>query len=144
MPKQSSIKFSFLLSAYCLLLITFLVLPLTASAQIVPNCNPLPGQANSCTVNSVFQLLVNIYNFLLALTAFVAIIMLVWSGVRLMIYQFDEKPAGELEAAKLAIRRSIWGLIIIACAFLIVNTLLAVLGVQGDILNLLRQYGFRP
>ncbi|MEX0649883.1 MAG: hypothetical protein WD200_02700 [Candidatus Andersenbacteria bacterium] len=81
-------------------------------------------------MSHIFDLLVNIYNYLLALAALVAMLMLVWGGIQMLIFYFDESPVTALEGAKNTIRRAIFGLVIILMAYLIVNTILGALGLS--------------
>ncbi|MBI1833663.1 MAG: hypothetical protein HYR90_02450 [Candidatus Andersenbacteria bacterium] len=99
-----------------------LVTPFFAYAAIIPPCDPVPGKGNSCGVNDLFQLLVNIYDYLLGLAAIVAVLMIVWAGFRILIFYWSEQPESDLEAAKNTIRRAIFGLIIILTAYLVVAT----------------------
>lgn len=117
---------------------------------IIPNCNPLPGHPPllpvappSCTVNDLFVLLVNIYNFLLGMLAILAVLFIVWYGVRMIIHYVSETPEQDLKDAKLGLTRAIYGIVLIAVAWLLVNTLLTVLGVSrtGALGQLLIQYG---
>lgn len=96
--------------------------------------------ANPCTLTSFIQLFVNIYNLLLGLAAIIAVLMLVMAGVRMLVYYWDESPESELEKAKLTIRRAIFGIIIIVAAYLLVNTLLKILG-AGDINTFIQTLG---
>lgn len=109
------------------LLFIGLAVPVLTQAQIVP-CG-FPG-GPKCEVKHFFELIVNIYNVLLGFLAIVAIMVLIWSGVRMLLHQIAEQPEAELTAAKTTFTRAIWGLVIILCAFLIVNTLLIVLQVD--------------
>src|SRR3989344_7012251 len=112
---------------YLLLGILVLMLGLPAQAAIVPDCNPVPGYDDSCTVGHLFQLLVNIYNFLLGMAAIVTLLFLIYSGIRMFYFSFLEDSAGELSAAKLGITRAITGLVLVAIAYLLVNTVVFLL-----------------
>lgn len=103
--------------------------PAVARAAILPDCNPVPGGANPCGIADMFQLLVNIYNFLLGMAAIVLMLMLVWSGIQMLIAQYNEQPTSAMENAKLSLRRAVFGFVIIAVAYILVYTLLTVLGV---------------
>ncbi len=115
------------------------ILPFTANAQapLVP-CTGL-----NCTVDHLFQLLVNVYNFLLSLAALVAMLFIIWGGLRMLYFSYLEDSAGELSDAKLTVRRAIGGFVIIALAYLLVNTTLTLLGVDkgGPIGTLLKGVG---
>ncbi len=110
---------------------------------IIPDCNPLLGNVNSCTINDLFQLLVNIYNFLLGMLAFVAVLFIVFYGVKMIIHYISETPEQDLKDAKLGLTRAIYGIVLVAIAWLIINTVLVVLGVNrtSDLGRLLIQYG---
>lgn len=94
------------------------------SAQAAPL---VPCSGLNCTVNDLLKLLVNIYNFLLGLAAMVALFMIIFSGIRMFYFGFVEDSSSELEAAKLGLTRAITGLVIVAVAYLVVNTLVFVL-----------------
>lgn len=108
-------------------LIILLVLPLAASAQnpIVP-CGPHIGV--ECTVQHLGQLLVSIYNFLLFLAGFIAMLFIVFAAIRMLIFYIGESPENELSAAKVTFRRAVFGLLIVLAAYLLVNTLILFLG----------------
>lgn len=134
----------------CLLIGGLVALP--AYAQIVPACDPVPGDEfapghqgePNCSVNHLFELLVNIYNFLLGLAAVIAVLMIVFAGFRILIYYWSEQPESDLEAAKNTIRRAIFGLIIILTAYLVVTTVVfSLLGLNATspIAELLLKWG---
>lgn len=112
---------------HCVVRVIILLFALPAHAKAIVPCSGL-----NCTFSDFFQLFVNIYNFLLGLAAVVAVLLIIFSGVRMLLYYWSEQPEPELEAAKNTLRRAIFGLVIIVTAYLVVNTLLAVLG-AGDI-----------
>jgi hypothetical protein len=97
-------------------------------AAILPSCDPVPGSANSCGVEHIFKLLINIYNFLLGLAAVVAILMIIIGGVGLLVYHYFENAEQILEHSKLTVTRAITGIIIITLAYIIVNTTISLLG----------------
>lgn len=123
-----------------------LLTPATASAQmppIFPDCDPLPGpkslngsSAEDCVLGDLIQLAINIYNLLLYFASFVALLMIVWAGVRMLWFSYFENSEAELANAKLTLTRAIVGLVIIIAAYLIVNTLVNFLTGQ-DINSLL-------
>lgn len=108
-------------------LYSLLITPPTAHAAIVP-CTGLGS--DPCTVNDLFELLIGIYNFLLGLAALVAMLFIVWGGVRMLYFSYLEDSASELESAKLTVRRAVGGFVIIALAYLVVNAVLTMLGVS--------------
>ncbi len=112
--------------------------PVPAHAQLIP-CNGI-----DCKVDDLTTLAVNIYNFLLGLAAVVAILIIVLSGVGMLTYHWFENPDQVLQGAKYTLTRAVAGFIIIAMAYLIVNTLLVVvLGVNqgGGVGDLLKEAG---
>ncbi len=113
---------------FCLLILTsyFLLLTLPVHAQGIVPCTGL-----DCKLEDIFELLVGIYNFLLGMAGMVALIFLVWGGIQMFIYHYSEHPQEVLSGAKLTVTRAIFGLIIIATAYLVVNTVLVLLGVQN-------------
>lgn len=116
----------------CFLISIFLISALSAHAAIIPPCDPMPETPTSCGVNDLLKLLVNIYNFLLGLAGLVAMLFIVFGGVRMLYFSYLENQASELEAAKLTVSRAIGGLVIIALAYLLVNTALTMLGVARN------------
>lgn len=96
------------------------------------------GQPACTQVSQLIGTLVNIYNTLLGLAAFIAMIMIIGSGIGMLIYHYFEHAEQVLENSKLTLTRAMTGFIIIAAAYLIVNTLLLLLtGAKGlaQILN---------
>lgn len=113
---------------FLLVLVAFLLMPIAVvyaqpAFSLLPACDPLPGQANSCGFQHLMQLAINIYNYLLYFASFIALLMLIWAGVRMLWFSYFEHSEQELGEAKLTFTRAIAGLVIIIAAFLIVNTL---------------------
>lgn len=74
-----------------------------------------------------------IFNFLVGISALVLIGVIIWAGIRMMIYHFAESPEAELTAAKLTLTRGIFGFFIVVAAYVIVNTFVyTVLGLRTD------------
>jgi hypothetical protein len=118
-----------------LIILLVATLPLGAGAQgiqIIPECNPVPGQPNSCGITHIFGLLVNIFDLLLALVGVVFMLVIIWAGFRFFLYQFSEKPEASLEAAKLTLKRGIFGFMIVATTFLVIRVVLVALGVNTE------------
>lgn len=133
--KRNSLRFL----TYVLIVLS-VVLPVAVDAQLVPQCNPVPGNANSCTALHLLQLLVNIYNFLLGLAALVAMLFIVWSGIRMFYFGFVEDSSSELGEAKQGLTRAITGVVIVAIAYLVVNTLVILL-TGGSLTVLFTKFG---
>lgn len=124
----------FLLLAAC-----FLLPVSTQAVQILPHCDPIPRGPGDpptglppCGVDTLLQLVVNIYNWLLGLAALVAMLFIIFGGVRMLYYSYLEDSSSELESAKFTVRRAIGGFVIIALSYLLVGTTLAMLGVSPD------------
>lgn len=96
-----------------------------------------------CSVDSIIQLVVNIYNYLLGFSAIVALLFIVWGGIRMIWHGAMESPDQELTSAKQTITRALVGLVIIFAAYALVNTLLVLLGVPAtsDVGKLLVEWG---
>ncbi len=94
-----------------------------APPQLLPDCDPIPGRTASCGFEHLIKLAINIYDWLLYFAAFVALLMIVWSGVRMLWFSYFENSEAELGDAKKTFTRAITGLVIIVAAYLIVNTL---------------------
>src|SRR5581483_4137693 len=122
--------------------VAILTAPAVSYAQIVPSCNPIPGQNNSCTINDLLSIPVRIYNLLLGLAAVVAMLMLIIGGVQYVLaFTGGDKAA---EAAKARITHALIGLAIVLVAFLAVNTLLyTILGLNpnGAVATILHSFG---
>ena len=101
-----------------------------------------------CGANHIVALIVNIYNWLLGLAALVGVLMIIWAGIQMILVSvFEVSPnelmATPLESAKLTLLRAVIGLIIIFLAYIILNTALALLGVDASsaVGGLLSDYG---
>ena len=101
------------------------MLPIVSYAQdgLVKCGNP---GGKPCELKDLSDLLIGIYNFLLGMAGLVAFVFLIVGGIRMFLYSVDEE---HLAAGKKTIMHALIGLAIIAMAYLIVNTLLVVLGV---------------
>lgn len=109
--------------------IVIFVMAWPASAALVPCTDGL-----KCTVDDFFQLLLNIYNYLLGIAGLVGLLMLVWAGTRMFYFTFLDDSEHELSAAKSTIKQVVFGLIVAAGAYVIVNTLVIILtGEQWDL-----------
>lgn len=96
---------------------------------LVP-CGPFKGVA--CTFGHLGELLVGIFNWLLGLAALVAFLFIIWGGLQMLLGWFYEQPEGAWKDGVMTIRRAIFGFVLVAGAFFIVNTLLTgILGVGG-------------
>ena len=107
--------------------IFLLVAAMPVHAALVP-CGGL-GQ-NACTVADFFQLLINVYNFFLGLGGLVALLFIIWGGIQ-MILGFLDGGEHTVEAGKQTVKNGIIGLVILACGYLIVNTIIILLGGKG-------------
>lgn len=115
------------------LVISVLLTPLGVMAQtpFVPDCIKTDGSGKltgTCKVSDFLTMLANIYNWLLGIAGLVAMVFLIWGGLRMMYWSFMENAPAELEAAKFTITRAITGIVIVLVAFLLVNTVLSLLG----------------
>lgn len=99
-----------------------LLLPAVAGAQApFVLCSP-----SGCTLNDLLAVPVRIYNFLLGFAGIVALGVIIWGGARMLAFHLAEAPEQELNNAKMTITRGIFGLLIIATAYLAVNLILYV------------------
>lgn len=136
-------RYKLLVTASCLLVTGYglVVTFIPVHAALIPRCNPAPGiqidpnQTNvpTCGVEHIIQVLVNIYNLLLGLSALVLFLMLVWGGIQMISHSFWENSDEVLKSGKYTITRSITGFVIVLAAYLIVQTLLLVLGYSKGI-----------
>lgn len=92
---------------------------------------PCDGVKVPCTVDHLFTLLINVYNFLLGMAGLVAMLVIVYGGILMLLSFLDSGKSSYIESGKNYVRGGITGLVIIACAYLIVNTLIVLLGGGG-------------
>ncbi len=114
-------KFNLRILPVLFFLIGLLLYAPLAQAGLVP-CNGL-----NCTVNDLLKLLVNIYNYLLGLAGLVALFFIIVSGIKRMYFGFVEDSASHLEEAKKGFMHALTGLILIAIAYLVVNSIILIL-----------------
>ena len=105
--------------------LSLLVVALPAEAALVP-CQGL-----DCEFDDFLRLFVRIFNLLMGLAAIVAALVIVWAGARLASWGFLEQPESELAQAKDTFKRALFGFAVVALAYLLVNTLVIVLGGGG-------------
>ena len=119
----------------------------SSSGGLLPKCDPVPLRykdgLETCGFIHLFALLVNIYNLLLGLAAFVVMIFIIFGGIRMFYWGMVENSTAELESAKFTVRRALFGFGLIIAAYLIVNTVIALLGGGGitDVLQPLQGIG---
>lgn len=138
--ENNKLKFkNILIFALSVFILIFAFYIPVADAQLVP-CGSAGKPA--CTLDHFWQLLVNIYNFLLGGMALVAMLMLVITGIQMMTYwlsggviETGKTSPASLAAAKGRLSNIIGGIILIACAYLIVNTLLGALGLTNSMVG---------
>lgn len=123
--KQRTLSLSALLITGYWLLVTNV-----ANAGILP-CNPIGNPPVECKIEHIGQLLVSIYNFLLGLAAFVAVLFIIIAAIKMLIAFIGEQPESDFADAVLTLRRAVWGLVIILVAFLAVNVVIQMLGGGG-------------
>ncbi|HBE90237.1 MAG: hypothetical protein A3E37_02405 [Candidatus Andersenbacteria bacterium RIFCSPHIGHO2_12_FULL_46_9] len=120
--------------------------PLTAYMQApFVVCTGSPSDAGgSCKLIDLLAVPVRIFNFLLSGAALVLLAMIIWAGVRMSMYWFNEQPEQELTAAKMTLTRGIVGFAIVAMAILIINILAVTIlglnsgaGIRGLLFNLI-------
>lgn len=115
-----------------------LLLPVIVFASIVP-CSGVPTEDENgdvvaaCTPDNFFDLLVNIFNIILGFLGFGAMLMIVWSGLRMIMANIGGSSQQELQEAKSTLTNAVIGFTIVAASFIIVNTLLAILGVNAGV-----------
>lgn len=115
-----------------------LIFPLPAQQAFVP-CEGL-----SCTLSDLLEVPVNIFNFLLGMAAVVLLAVIIWAGMRMILYHASEMPEQELTAAKMTLTRGIMGFLIIAFSYVLVNLLLyTLLGLDEDsaVADILKSFG---
>lgn len=113
-----------------------LLVPLPAQQQVpFVTCQGL-----ACTLDDLLEVPVRVFNFLLGMAAVVLLAVIIWAGLRMMLFHASEMPEAELTNAKLTLQRGIFGFVVIAFSYLLVNLVLYLLGLYSgsavaDILN---------
>lgn len=111
-----------------LLLLLGLLMPLPAyQQQPFVNCYGL-----GCNLGHLLDVPVRIYNFLLGIAALVLLLVIVWAGLRMILFHVSEMPEAEVTNAKLTLTRGIFGFLIIAMSYIIVGLLLHLIGLSSD------------
>ncbi len=108
-----------------------MIMPSVARAQnesSIVKCGP-GFPKGECTIQDIFILLVDIYNYLLGAAAVVAFGLLIYGAVQMFLYTVDEEY---LASGKKTVMQALIGLAITALAYVIVNTLLSALGLAGS------------
>ncbi len=135
-------SYKFLNSLLLLLIVSFSLFAFSAYAidPLLPACDPVPGRQQiptgggpplpTCGVKHLLQLVINVYNWMLYFAAMVALLIIIFGGIRMLLYSYWEQPQAELENAKYTVTRAITGLVVIIAAYLIVNTV--VIFLTGD------------
>jgi Type IV secretion system pilin len=103
----------------------FPILAYAQSSSGLVKCGP-QGNQQWCELKDLFELLIGIYNFLLGMAGIVAFGLLIWGGIQMLLYSVDEE---HVKQGKSTVLQALIGLAIILLAYIVVNTLLVVLGV---------------
>lgn len=101
----------------------FLTLPFFASAfQIVPEActNPTATDVNQCGLCQIIETGINIFHFLVYGAGTIAVFFLVISGFRYITASGQE----DISSAKDSMTKTIFGLLIVLAAFVIVNSVM--------------------
>src|SRR3989338_3792753 len=106
--------------------------PVPASAlqlptQLVPECGPVGDVQSVCSICHIFQLVDNILNFIFAMAAVGAVVMLLWGGFLLILPWPD--PNRYTRGRKVLLNAFI-GVLIIFFAWLAVDTIIKILAKQ--------------
>ena len=95
---------------------------------LFPSCNPT-GSIQPCTIDSIFQLLFNVYNYLLGAAAAVCILMIIIGGIAFMLGGSEEAT----KWGKAALKNALIGLALVLLSYLIIKALLGALGATVDL-----------
>ncbi len=110
-----------------MVLLLLSLVPLPAQQQVpFVTCSGL-----NCKLDNLLEVPVRIFNFLLGMAAAVLLVVIVWAGLRMILYHTAEMPEAELTNAKMTLQRGIFGFIIIAFSYLLVNLVLNLLGLYS-------------
>lgn len=118
MVKFQTINFKY---SWPLIVVLFgLFTPLVAYGALV-GCTAL-----GCTLKDLLAVPVRIYNMMMGMAGVVFLAVIIWAGIRMVVYYMSESPEAELMAAKMTLSRGIMGILIIALAYTAVNLFLLV------------------
>lgn len=98
---------------------------------------------NDCTLDQLLEVPARVFNFLLGMAAAVLLVVIIWAGLRMILYHASEMPEAELTNAKMTLQRGIFGFIIIAFSYLLVNLVLDLLGLYSNsaVAKILKDFG---
>ncbi|RJQ34699.1 hypothetical protein C4568_02125 [Candidatus Parcubacteria bacterium] len=128
---------------YAILLVVTLIVvgafsPLMVQAQsfpgaIVPPACAGPDAATKCNLCQLTQLARNLLNFAIFLAIVISAVLFAWAGMRYMTAQGDP---GTIKVARQTLLNVFLGLLLILCAWLVINTLMGFM-VKTDFKGLL-------
>lgn len=124
---NTSKKFSLAVSLFALILLPAAAFAATAAATGLVTCGN-PGQP-ACDFNALTGLINNIINWFLGISVSIAAITFAYAGAEILFNQ--DKPA-KLEEAKGIFGKTIIGLLVILCAWLIIHTIILALVGSND------------
>lgn len=112
---------------YFVFIILLMFTPLVSFAGLVPNCGTDSfGSQSPCGLCQIFELISNIFKFIaFSLTPPIAGLLILVAGVLFLTSAGSEK---RVEQAKEVFKNLVIGLIIVYVSFLLVNTLINVIG----------------
>lgn len=124
------------------ILLFLLLVPLSAKGQM-PFVTCTDDPINDCTLDQLLEVPVRVFNFLLGMAAAVLLVVIIWAGLRMILYHTSEMPEAELTNAKMTLQRGIFGFIIIAFSYLLVNLVLTLLGLYSNsaVAQILKKFG---
>lgn len=114
-----------------IVLLLLSLIPPAAKGQ-VPFVTCTDDPINDCTLDQLLEVPVRVFNFLLGMAAAVLLVVIVWAGLRMILYHTSEMPEAELTNAKMTLQRGIFGFIIIAFSYLLVSLVLSLLGFYSN------------
>jgi hypothetical protein len=107
----------------------FLALPMVAQAGILP-CNPLKSAdpTTECQFSHIGELLVRIYNFMLATAAIATLYYMIFGAYTMVQGWLSGDPGGLFSQGVKKVKGAIWGLFFIVLAYLFVKIILELAG----------------
>lgn len=78
-----------------------------------------------CNITHLFRTMIIIINYLITMAGLIAVLFIIISGVQIIMSQFSGADQSKLTAAKKKLGGAVGGLVLIAIAFVLVNSLLA-------------------
>jgi small-conductance mechanosensitive channel len=105
-------------------LLVYLLLPLLLGFNLAHGAG-LVGCTNDCTLGQLKDVVIRVVNLLFSLSAFIAMIFIVWAGYSMVAAAGNEE---KLASAKESLSNAIIGFFLILVAYVLLDAILVILG----------------